>query len=318
MDCIKTSCLPHPPETGLSLNRDKPAVHFWQAIFKNFFITMISSEDGLKQNSDVEFLHDFRVAVRRTRSALEHSEGVFSRDKISSFKRQFSKLGKATGLARDLDVLIFLLCDEAKKASEERAKAFAFFLDFLKNKRNLEQKKMVRRLNSANHENFKRNWELFLASHGREIAGPKGFDRAGSVADRQVSRLLKSIMKKGASITHVSPPEKLHALRKKCKKLRYLLESCRSLYPEDEVVRVIKALKKLQDGLGEFQDMAVQKQVLSDFSLEMKNEGVCVETLKELDWLAGKLNKKAEKIKIKFPARFASIVDKFGCFLRGL
>ena len=39
--------------------------------------TLRINEDGVRKDLDSEFLHDFRVAVRRTRSALSQIKGVF-------------------------------------------------------------------------------------------------------------------------------------------------------------------------------------------------------------------------------------------------
>ena len=64
------------------------------------------NENGIKADIDTEFLHDFRVAIRRTRSALTQVKGVFPQSITNKFKSNFSTLGKLTNRLRDLDVYL--------------------------------------------------------------------------------------------------------------------------------------------------------------------------------------------------------------------
>jgi CHAD domain-containing protein len=52
----------------------------------------------------------------------------------------------------------------------------------------------------------------------------------------------------------------LHGLRKDGKKLRYVLEAYRSLYPVAEADRVVRRLRKLQGVLGDIVDCHVQRE----------------------------------------------------------
>ncbi|WP_261341378.1 CHAD domain-containing protein [Candidatus Thiodictyon syntrophicum] len=55
---------------------------------------------------DCEFLHDLRVATRRTRSALGQIRGVFPAPLAAHFKAEFAWLQEVTGPVRDLDVYL--------------------------------------------------------------------------------------------------------------------------------------------------------------------------------------------------------------------
>ena len=54
-------------------------------------------------------------------------------------------------------------------------------------------------------------------------------------------------------------------MRIECKKLRYLLEFFASLFNTDDITLLIKQLKRLQDNLGDFNDLYVQQEKLKDF-----------------------------------------------------
>ena len=67
---------------------------------------MEHNESGVTNNIDSEFLHDFRIAVRRTRSALGQIKGVFDDEVLAKYKKEFAWLGAMTTPARDLDVML--------------------------------------------------------------------------------------------------------------------------------------------------------------------------------------------------------------------
>ena len=60
--------------------------------------------DGVLRDIDTEFLHDLRVAVRRTRSAIKLLGAVLPADLAEHFKAEFKWLGDVTTPVRDLDV----------------------------------------------------------------------------------------------------------------------------------------------------------------------------------------------------------------------
>ena len=53
-----------------------------------------SNEEGIKADWDVEFLHDYRTAVRRTRSALSQITDVFPPETTQHYKEAFGLLGE--------------------------------------------------------------------------------------------------------------------------------------------------------------------------------------------------------------------------------
>ena len=62
--------------------------------------------DGTIADIDTEFLHDFRVAVRRSRAVQRELRGVFPPEELARFRTEFRWLQQVTGDARDLDVYV--------------------------------------------------------------------------------------------------------------------------------------------------------------------------------------------------------------------
>jgi CHAD domain-containing protein len=93
------------------------------------------------------------------------------------------------------------------------------------------------------------------------------------VASERIWRIYRRMLKHGRRIRDDTPAEALHGMRIRGKKLRYLLEFFRSLYPEQEINRLVAELKRLQDNLGDVNDYQVQRQTLQCFAAEMAEEG---------------------------------------------
>ena len=81
---------------------------------------LVANEPGLRANLDTEFLHDFRVAIRRTRSLLGQIKHVFPPDAVEHFSTEFSWVGRLTGPPRDLDVLVLALSENTGRRSCRR------------------------------------------------------------------------------------------------------------------------------------------------------------------------------------------------------
>ena len=77
--------------------------------------TMVANEGGVREKVDSEFLHDFRIAVRRTRSLLAQVKGAFPPTRLTGFRAEFGWLGDITGGPRDLDVHRLKMADHKRE-----------------------------------------------------------------------------------------------------------------------------------------------------------------------------------------------------------
>jgi CHAD domain-containing protein len=93
----------------------------------------------------------------------------------------------------------------------------------------------------------------------------------GDLAPRLIAKQHRRLLRKGRKISADSPDKDLHRLRIEGKKLRYLLEFFAGLFPRRRITGLIKQLKKLQDNLGAFNDLAIQQASLESY-LESRAE----------------------------------------------
>jgi CHAD domain-containing protein len=260
---------------------------------------------GARQGRDPEELHDLRVAVRRTRSALGEFRKFFPAEPVERFRDEFRWLGEVTGPVRDLDVYLEHLPGYRALLPADAAAALEPFRHFLQRHRRLERRRLVRCLDSVRLQTLLAGWPHFLdGADGR--AWPERADLPiGEVARRHIWKLYRRFLRQGEAITAGSPDRDLHRLRIAGKKLRYLVEFFRELYPPAEIDLLIRAMKGIQDFLGAYQDSTVQQEKLIAMARQMAAEGeVPPETGEALTQLVATLRRQQHQLRGRFPERF--------------
>ena len=268
--------------------------------------TMQANEKGVIDDLDSEFLHDFRVACRRTRSAIGQIKAVFPNKIVEQYKREFAWLQNVTGPTRDLDVYLLNFRDYKNSVAEHFQNALQPLHDFLIQQQRLEQKKLAHALQTQRYQRLVSRWQQFLQAPAPNRTSAANATRPiGEVASERIWKMYKRVIKEGKAITDQSPPEDLHELRKSCKKLRYLLEFFNRLYPKDELSQLIKALKQLQSNLGDFNDLHVQIASLEHYGKQMmEHNPPPAETFLAMGTLIENLDQKQHALRHEFYAQF--------------
>ena len=255
------SPLDYSPKFAIELDGDEAACKAMARIYQALLDTIARNIPGVLADYDPEFLHDLRVAIRRTRSGLSLVKRVVPDSVSDRFSRVFSRLGSLTGPTRDLDV--YLLAHEdclARLPSFLRPGLQDFFAG-LSRKRQVEQRKLVRALRAKKNKAILSAWQQALKRCDRQPAD-LGDLPIRELAGRIILKRFKRVVRDGRILTTTTPDADVHRLRIQCKKLRYTMEFFGSLYPEQELHTMIRHLKKLQDILGRFNDLSVQQEML--------------------------------------------------------
>jgi CHAD domain-containing protein len=239
------------------ITADQPAPVAIAIVLLNLLDTLEANVDGVLRDIDTEFLHDLRVAVRRTRSALKLLRTRLPVADLPSFAAEFKWLGDLTTPVRDLDVHLLGFGETAAMLSAGQPEDLAPVRDYLIRRRATEFRRMTRHLRSDRFVALTGAWRKALL----EMRDGKPSRRAlgaHAVAVESTRAAFRKVVTKGSAITEASAPEKLHDLRKRAKELRYALEFFAPLHPAAEYAAVLGDLKKLQDCLGRYQDAHVQ------------------------------------------------------------
>lgn len=293
------------------LNR-MPAREAARRVLLQLLDALETNRSGAMEGQDAEYLHDFRVGVRRTRAALGQLRGIFPPDELAHFRGEFRWLGQVTGPSRDLDVYLLIFPEYRAGLPEDYRDDLEPLHALLRAHLKEARKDLVGGLHSRRYRTLVEEWRQFLTAAADEVPIPENAQRPiGELATARIRKLFSRVCKKGGRIDAESPATDLHALRIHCKKLRYLLEFFAGLYPQKEVGRLIRSLKKLQDNLGAFQDLSVQIRALAGFAEELQKTGQApVRTLLAMGMLIENLEQRREAVRSEFAEPFSRFSDK--------
>ncbi len=197
---------------------------------------MENNEQGVRDDTDIEFLHDFRVTLRRARSLLRSFRGVVADD--GGLGAELAWLGSVTGPVRDLDVWL----DEVE--TEPPA-----LLEFLHAERSAARRHLLAALASRRYVRLRAQWRDYVAALDASTASGSRAPLATVTSKliwKQYRKVRRVVREHGERIA----PAELHDLRKDVKRLRYLIEACAPLYPARDIERLQGDLKALQTSAG--------------------------------------------------------------------
>jgi CHAD domain-containing protein len=264
--------------------------------------TLEANVPGTVADTDTEFLHDLRVAVRRTRSALKLAGPALPPGARARFAPEFKWLGDLTTLTRDLDVYLLGLPGMTAGLVGASPADLDPFGAHLRRSRAAARAGLLRGLRSARFARLGADWRAVLDAAAER---PRRKPPVQELAAAAIAAAHRRVLAAGAAITPDSPPELLHDLRKRCKELRYALEIFASLHAQDAQWRAVRELKGLQDCLGEYQDTEVQRAELMAFATQMMAEqSAPAQTLLAMGEVAAGLARRERAARAEFDGLF--------------
>jgi CHAD domain-containing protein len=298
-------------KVNIQLDPDMRADEATKVILRFLLHVMRINEANIEKDLDTEFLHDFRVAIRRTRSALGQIKNVFPTRTTDRFKKNFASVGKLSNELRDLDV--YLLNENTYKAMLPPVLCNDIdpLFDYLRKNRSKALQKVIRGLKSKKYAKILQDWETFLNKPPQDSATvPSAALPVIDLAHKRIYKKYRGVVKAGNLILKKTEDERLHALRIECKKLRYLMEFFASLFPRKKISILIDQLKKLQDNLGDFNDLCVQEEYLRNIAEELPAaHQQSKKTLIAIGSLIGTLEKERQIVKNAFAKTFTDFAS---------
>lgn len=270
----------------------KPAIRKKQSVQEAFEAIFVAAADQVLCNwrvvlesNDPEGIHQFRIGLRRLRSALSAFRPSTQTKKARTTARAARDLARLVSKLRDADVLIQDIVDPvAEQADDEPG------LSTLRN----------RLISYAAHERARVRSTLksHRWSHFRlQLAVLKG--EPASLLDRRHNKRLKRCIDKhalkaiekcwadvadwGNRIAELNVEER-HFMRKSLKKLRYTAEFFAPLYQQKHHHLPIDQIKHLQDVFGYLNDVSLAKRLKQ---LELSNQDGRTEVHRALGYVLG-------------------------------
>ena len=138
--------------------------------------TMEANEAGVRDDIDTEFLHDFRVAIRRTRSLLAVARRCFvDTATLDEFIAEFRVFVQPTGDVRDLDVFLLGFDQVAGGVAPEWRGDLAKLEPLIARERARAQRRLLTSLRGP-WPDLKQRWRAYLKA---EQAAARGCDATG-------------------------------------------------------------------------------------------------------------------------------------------
>jgi CHAD domain-containing protein len=263
--------------------------------------------DGTLADIDPEFLHDLRVAVRRSRALQRELSGAFAPAGLAHYRAEFRWLQQVTGELRDLDIHLLEFDEYRALVGADFTSGLVAVREVLQRRRRRALLAMRRALRSERFTALRTQWPAYLhALPGAPvIERPDAQTPIEAVAGRRIRRLYRRMLQQGNAIGETSPAEALHELRKQGKELRYMLELFGGLYPAEVVKPLIRSLKELQDLLGRHHDRSVQVTMLRSLLDEVAARPDGVGALVAIGALSQRLLDDERAARDAFAERFA-------------
>lgn len=292
---------------ALTLDKDCTIAEAFQRIGRNCLLHLRANEAAVRTAQNAEGVHQFRVAIRRLRSALTAFRDLLPKGERRRIANQMRWIAHRFGHARDWDVFNGALLREVREhmagdrsltpfavaAKAARGDAYAAVAETIASPRYTESLLTL--------EGW---WE---SGAWVESLGKDRDESAIDYARRSLKKLHRRAHKLGDRLETLSEPE-LHELRKRAKKLRYAAEFFRTLFPAKAAKVYINALSEIQDRLGALNDGVAAKHLLGEF--EKRRDGMDPAVLARASgaiagWSAARL---AEDLK-RLPAAWARFAD---------
>ncbi|MCH4564803.1 CHAD domain-containing protein [Halomonas sp. EGI 63088] len=242
-------------------------------------------EPGVAAGHDPEFLHQYRVNLRRSRALAETLLAIIEIPRLGRALKGLKRRTRATSELRDLEVFLEPL---TRQPPPEAGAALTPLIAWLHERIREARRELCHQLQRRAYARDMLEWRDTIAS--------KGFAKALSgLQERQIDRVLRERLARHdaqlVSLTDASPDAALHKLRKRVKRIRYLAE----LSPERHR-RLLENLKPRQERLGDFQDLCTRLDWLDAFTASAPSQDLPDASRQAVDrWLARLHECKAER-----------------------
>jgi CHAD domain-containing protein len=300
-------------KVDIALVHDQRADAAAAAVLRRLLAVILQNTEGSITGNDDEYLHQLRIAVRRSRTVQRQLAGIFPPLELPGFRTEFRWLQQATGVARDLDVYVQELDELRDLLPVDFRRDLDPLLPALDFRREQAHAQMAMSLRSRRATELLADWEALLETLVELplVDRPDASRTIGSLAGERIRKVYARIDRMGRAVGPSSPAEDYHELRKKGKELRYLLELFGvKLFDEEVVGALIRSLKAFQDVLGRHQDRQIQITMLRSMVDEVAPRSGGPAACMAMGILVERLETDMDRAREEFGESFAAFSEK--------
>lgn len=280
--------------------KEKGSAHVLMQIFEKLLSDIYLYRRKLLTGGDDEDLHQFRIACRRSVVLMGEFKLLYEEERLLEHRTALKNLITISNTKRDMDVLkseINRIEGEMEPTSYEEA--LELLKERVEKKLQKEHASIITYLQSGACTNILMAWKNYISDQNSTSVSIYGRYPIDSLSKYVIFQRFLKIKKR---IKLLDPKhdasETLHKLRIEYKKMRYLLESFGYLYEKNEIKKLLKEMKKLQNVLGLFHDSHQQK-IIFEALLEAEENERARSFIKEVILSNLKAYQKKEILKIR-------------------
>jgi CHAD domain-containing protein len=215
------------------------------------------AERALGDLSARDALHDFRVAVRRLRSALRAWRPVLGKAVRRREQHALRELQRATGSGRDAEVALAWLEPRRASCAPEHAAGVEWLAQHWR--------AQLARAREGLDAELRGSFRDLAQRLERRLAHPppaRDEERFATALADAVRAAARDLFERLAGISEAGDEKRMHAARIACKRLRYLVEPFRAEF--EPIAALLEPCKQLQDLLGELNDAFARGRALDE------------------------------------------------------
>lgn len=252
-------------------DRTQPAGRGFALVLGDLLDELRRHEPAVLAGDDPDALHDYRVALRRARSLLAAGRAVYPAEELELLRALTASLAAATSPVRDLDVLLERLGELTSELPPGLEAGAERLGEELAARRSAAHAELVELIRSDAHQALLRRWQVMASVHriGGSDPGPNALRPIGEVVDELLAGAYRRVEHHGDRLVASEDPADWHRLRKRLKRLRYLLAAFGTLYPEGSLDPLPRELVRLQDRFGALQDHVAHCRLVTGVGAEL-------------------------------------------------
>lgn len=224
-----------------------------------------NNQDMVLHGTDVEGVHQMRVALRRLRSAFSLFRKIVGRKSSTALLVELGWLAGTLGRARDLDVFVTQTLPAIISAFENNSGLLKL--------RDIALAEQAEAYTEVRATLLSQRYQCLLLTLAAWLENERWRACAKNTKNYQVLDIAtaslgkrhKKMRRLGERLSYAHP-EQRHATRIAAKKLRYAAEFFANLYPHAKSDAFIRNLSRLQDRLGTLNDISITEKLLQQLA----------------------------------------------------
>jgi triphosphatase len=264
---------------GVALSNGMTTRETFKRICRACLQQIVANEPALLRG-DGEGVHQMRVGIRRLRAAISLFTALLRDPETEKIKDELKWLTGELGPAREFEVLI----NRVVKPVRERKSKWDGMASLSKEFAERRAAALAQAHAAVGSERF-RMLALDIAAWLEfgprikpedDLIRDRGNLSIEQFASEQLAQRWRKIRKKHKSFVDLDASQR-HKLRIQAKKLRYAAEFFGDLFPGKQAIRLrakfLAALERVQDCLGDLNDITVHENIISDAAIRQRRAG---------------------------------------------